>query len=58
MVSTYKNERSIKSDELCKLLSQTNIRTIENSLSTKLIIQEEKKIKKKKKKKRKLLINN
>ena len=58
MTSIYKNKRSIESNELYKLLSQTNIQVIENSLFTKSIIQKEKEMKMKTKERRKFLINN
>ena len=58
MISIYKNKKSIKSNELYKLLLQTDIQTIEDDLSTKSITQKEKKMKMKIKEERKLLINN
>ena len=37
MISTYKSKRDIESNELCKLLLQTDTQVIENSLFIKLI---------------------
>ena len=45
MTSTYKNKRGTELDGLYKLLSQTDIQVIKNSLFTKSTIQKEKEIK-------------
>ena len=45
MTSIYKNKESIKSDGLYKLLSQTDIQVIENSLFTKSTTQKRKEMK-------------
>ena len=37
MISIHEDKRDIESNGLCKLLSQTDIQVIENSLFTKLI---------------------
>ena len=58
MISIYKSKRSIESNELYKLLPQTDIQVIENSLFTKSTTQEEKEIKMETKEKRKFLTNN
>ena len=58
MISTYKDKESIESNKLCKLLPQTNIQTIGNSLFTKSITQKRKKIKMKTEERGKLLTSN
>ena len=58
MTSIYKNKESTEFDGLYKLLSQTDVQTIEDNLFTKLITQKRKEIKMKKKEKKKFLINN
>ena len=58
MISIYEDKRDTKSDELYKLLLQTSIQVIENSLSTKSITQKEKEMKMKIIEKRKFSINN
>ena len=51
MTSTYEDKKSTESDGLRKLLSQTDIQVIGNSLFTKLITQKRKEIKMETKKK-------
>ena len=58
MIPIYKNKRNIRTDGLRQLLSQVSIRTIEDNLFTKSIIQKRKKMKMKTKERKKLLINN
>ena len=58
MTSIHKSKRNIESNKFYKLLSQTNIQTIENNLFTKLITQKRKKIKIRIKEKEKLLTSN
>ena len=58
MISIYKNKRSTESNRLYKLLLQTDIQVIGNSLFTKSTIQKEKKMKMGTKGKEEFLINN
>ena len=58
MTSTYKSKRSTESNELYKLLSQTDIQIIGDDLFTKSITQKEKEMKMKTKRRRKFSINN
>ena len=58
MTSIYKDKRSIESDGLRKLLSQTNTQTIENNLFTKSITQKRKEMKMETEERKKFLINN
>ena len=58
MTSTYKSKRDTKSNELYKLLSQTDISVIGDGLFTKLITKKEKEMRMKTKEKEKLLISN
>ena len=58
MIPIYKNERSTESNGLYKLLPQTNTQIIEDSLSTKSVVQERKKMKIRTERREKLSINN
>ena len=58
MISIHENKRSTRTNELRQLLSQINIRTIEDDLFTKSITQKRKEIRVKTKKRRKLSTNN
>ena len=58
MTSTYEDKKSIEPDGLCKLLPQTDIQVIGDSLFTKLITQEEEEMKMKTKERREFLINH
>ena len=54
MTSIYKNKRDTKSNGLCKLLSQTDVQTLENSLFTKSTIQKRKEMEMRTKEREKL----
>ena len=58
MTSTYEGKRDTKSNGLHKLLPQTDIQTIGNSLFTKSITQKRKEMKMRTKERGKFLINN
>ena len=58
MISIYKSKESTKSNEICKLLSQTDTWIIGDDLSTKSTIQKKEKIKVKTERKKKFSTNN
>ena len=58
MISIHKNKRSTESNGLRKLLSQTDVQVIGNSLFTKSTSQEGKEMRMRTKREGKFLINN
>ena len=58
MTSIHEDKESTESNKLRKLLSQTDVQVIGDSLSTKLITQKKKEMKMKIKERRKCPVNN